>query len=141
MSRALIDLEAALAGLISEHRKLLEQVKAHEAAIHTFNFQAMDKAITQQEASKLRIMRLEAARRLATEQLTRTLKLDPNITLTRIADLHPARRQMLLNMRADLKALAQQIADRNKVAGRVAAAVLGHLSTAVRLLAGVAGKA
>src|SRR5437764_11427692 len=127
MSRLLMDLEAALAGLIVEHRKLLDQVRGHEAALRSFDYKAMDALATQQGATRLRIGAWETRRKAAVLQIVRSMRLDPNVSLGRIADLHPQRREMLLKLRAELKSLAEQIAGRTKVSGRIAAAVLGHL--------------
>lgn len=141
MSRLVLDLEAALAGLIAEHRKLLEQVRAHEAAVRTFDLPALDALAAQQGATRLRIVTWEAKRKAIVAQLARALPPGPAVTLGRIADHHPQRRDMLLRLRAELKGLAEQVAARTHVAGRIAAAVLGHLNTAVRLLAGAVEKA
>jgi len=55
MSRHFQDLEAILAHLIAEHRRLLEHVTAHEAAMRSFDLKAMDAIATQQQAGRLRI--------------------------------------------------------------------------------------
>jgi hypothetical protein len=141
MSRALADLEAALAGLIAEHRKLLELARGHEKAVRTFDLKAMDTLAGQQQACRLRLIAHENRRRAAVEQLAKALRLEPNVTLSRIADLHPTRRDMLLRLRAELKGLAAQVAATTKITGRVTAAVLGHLNTAIRLLAGAVERA
>jgi hypothetical protein len=141
MSRLVSDLEAALGGLVAEHRKLLEQVRAHEAALRAFDLKGMEMAAAQQEATRLRITTWENRRRAVVSQLAKALRLEPNVTLARLAALHPLRRDALLNLRDELKGLAEQIAGRTKVSGRIAAAVLGHLNTAVRLLAGAVEKA
>ena len=141
MSRPFQDLEAILAHLIAEHRRLLEHVTAHETAMRSFDLKAMDAIATQQQACRLRIAGWEEKRKATVAQIARTMRVEPNLTLSRLADLHPPRRAELLRLRAELKALAEQIAGRTKVAGRVAQAVLGHLNTAVRLLAGAVERA
>ena len=55
--------------------------------------------------------------------------------------LHPPRRDALLKLRDELKAIAEEISGRVKISARIAAAVLGHLNTAVRLLAGAVERA
>ena len=60
----------------------------------------------------------------------------PPVTLSHLAALYPQRREPLLKLGSELKQLATQIASRSRVAGRLAGAVLGHLNTVVRLLAG-----
>lgn len=141
MSRLVSDLETVLQGLVAEHRKLLEQARAHEAALRAVDLPAMGALAAQQEATRLRIAAWENRRRSAVGQIARTMRLEPKVTLARLADLHPPRRAELLRLRGELKDLAEQIAGRTKVAGRIATAVLGHLNTAVRLLAGAVERA
>ena len=141
MSRLVSDLEAVLQGLIAEHRTLLDLVREHEAALRGFDLKAIDALAARQEAARLRIAAWESRRRAVIAQLVKTMRVAPNVTLARLADLYPPRRQALLKLRDELKGLAEQIGGRTKVAGRIAAAVLGQLNTAVRLLAGVVEKA
>lgn len=141
MSRPLADLEAVLEGLVCEHRKLLTQVKSHEAAVRAFDLGAMDALARQQEATRQRIVNWEARRRVVIAQLVRSARLRPEVTLTQLTDLFPQHRPTLLKLRDELKSLAQQISGRTRIASRIAAAVLGQLNTAVRLLAGAVEKA
>ena len=141
MSRLVSDLETVLRGLVAEHRKLLEQARAHEAALRGMDVVAMDAAAARQEATRLRIAAWENRRRSVVGQIARTLRLEPTVSLACLADLHPPRRAELLRLRAELKGLAEQISARTKITSRIAAAVLGHLNTAARLLAGAVGKA
>jgi len=140
MSRLVSDLEAVLQGLIAEHRTLLDQARSHEAALRTFDLKAMDALAAKQEATRLRIAAWESRRKAVLAQLARTMRVAPTVTLAQLADLHPPRRAALLKLRDELKNLAEQIASRNKVGGRIASAVLGHLNTAVRLLASAVEK-
>jgi len=55
-------------------------------------------------------------------------------------ELQPASRNSLLKLRDELRDLAARITARTHVAGRLAGAVLGHLNTVVRLLAGAVEK-
>jgi hypothetical protein len=73
--------------------------------------------------------------------MAKGLKLDGPLTLTQTAALHPPRRQALLAVRDEIKQLAEAIATRSHIAGRLASSVLGHLNTVVRLLAGAVEKA
>jgi FlgN protein len=141
MSRLLPELENVLRALADEHRRLLAHVEGQQAAMKAFNLKAMDDARNQQEASRLRIATLETKRRTVVAHIAKGLKLDGNITLARIADLHPARRDALLAVRNEIKQLAETIATRSHIAGRLASSVLGHLNTVVRLFAGAVEKA
>lgn len=141
MSRLLPELESVLRALADEHRRLLASVEAQQAAMKAFDLKAMDDARNQQEASRLRVATLEAKRRLVVTHIAKGLKLDGKVTLTRLAELHPPRRDALLALRDEIKQVAETIATRTHVAGRLAGAVLGHLNTVVRLLAGAVEKA
>jgi hypothetical protein len=61
--------------------------------------------------------------------------------LTKLADLYPQRRQSLFKLRDELRGVASTISNRTKVSSRLAGAVLGHLNTVVRLLAGAVERA
>lgn len=141
MSRLLPELEGVLRALADEHRRLLASVEAQQVAMKAFDLKAMDDARNQQEASRLRVATLEAKRRVVVAHVAKGLKLDGKVTLTRLAELHPPRREALLALRDEIKQLAETIAARTHVAGRLAGAVLGHLNTVVRLLAGAVEKA
>ena len=142
MSRFLPELENVLQMLVDEHRRLLAHVDAHQAAMRAFDLPALDAARNQQEACRLRVATLENRRKLLVLQIARALKSDPNtLTVRLLAELHPPRREALLKQRGELKSLAEQVAARTLVAGRLAGAVLGHLNTVVRLLAGAVEKA
>ena len=141
MVRQLAELEAALQLLITEHRKLLGSMDAQQAAMRVMDLSAMDAAQNAQEASRLRIATLETKRRTIVSLLTRGVKVEGPVTLTKLAALYPQRRDALLKLRDELKDVATTIASRSKVAGKLAGAVLGHLNTVVRLLAGAVERA
>jgi len=141
MVRQLAELETALQQLVAEHRKLLGFVEAQYAAMRAMDLAALGVAANAQEACRLRIATLEAKRRGIVQLLTRGAKLDGPVTLTKLTTLFPQRRDALLQLRDELKSVATAISTRTKVAGKVAAAVLGHLNTVVRLLAGAVERA
>jgi hypothetical protein len=144
MSRLVSELETVLQNLLVEHRKLLKLVEAQEVAIRSMDLKAMDACAAQQEAARLRVTALENQRKSVVTQLARTMRIDPNtdgLTLRRLAELHPPRQAALLKLRADLREVAVAISDRTKVSGRVTRSVLGHLNTAVRLLASAVERA
>ena len=144
MSRLLSDLESILHGLAAEHRKLAGHLEAHHAAMKAFDLKAMEDLATLQEATRLRIAAWDTRRKAAVNQLARSIRPSPTpeeLTLRRLAELFPQRRDALLKLRQELKDASDAVAARTRVAGRVAAAVLGHLNTAVRLLAGAIEKA
>jgi hypothetical protein len=138
---SLPDLENLLHLLVTEHRRLLAHLEAQQAAMKAFDLKALDDARNQQEACRLRVAALENKRRTLVVQIARQMRVDAQgLTITRLAELQPARRDVLFKLRDELKNLAAQIANRTHVSGRLAGAVLGHLNTVVRLLAGAVEK-
>jgi hypothetical protein len=134
--RQLVDLEAILQQLVIEHRKLLKHIDAQQAAMKSLNLRAMDEATNLQEASRLRIATMEHKRRSLTLQIAKLLRLNGEPKVTQLAELFPHRKTTLLSLRKELLDVAGQIAAKNHLAGKLAGAVLGHLNTAVRILAG-----
>jgi len=96
MSRLLPELETVLRALADEHRRLLACVEAQHSAMKVFDLKAMDDARNQQEASRLRVAALETKRRTVVAHIAKGVKLDGKLTLSKIADLHPPRRDALL---------------------------------------------
>ena len=123
MVRQLADLELALQQLVAEHRKLLASMDAQQAAMRVMDLNAMDVALNAQEASRLRISTLETKRRTVVSLLTRGVKVEAPVTLTKVAALYPQRRDALLKLRDELKDVATTIATRTKVAVKLAGAV------------------
>ena len=141
ISRLLPELENVLQLLVAEHRRLLAHLEAQQAAMKACDLKALDESRNQQEASRLRVATLESKRRAVVLLIAKTLRVDAQgLTITRLAELQPAHRDTLLALRGQLKAVAAEITDRTHVAGRLAGAVLGHLNTVVRLLAGAVEK-
>ena len=141
MSRQLSEVESILQQLIAEHRKLLAHVELQQAAMKSLDLRAMDAAARQQEAARLRIATLENRRRQLCVQLGRAAKLTDEMTVRKLAELNPARAPVLLHLRDELRTVIDQIQRRTHIAGRLAGAVLGHLNTVVRLLAGAVEQA
>ena len=144
MSRLVSELEIILQNLLIEHRKLLGLVETQEAAIRAMDLKGMDTCASQQEAARLRVSALDNQRRSVIAQLARTMRIDPGpngLTLRRLAELHPPRRDALLNLRKELRDVATAISERTNISGRVTRAVLGHLNIAVRLLASAVERA
>src|SRR5688572_2623280 len=135
MSRLLSDLESVLQGLAAEHLMLAGHLDAHHRAMKALDLKAMEDLTKVQEATRQRIAAWDARRKAAVAHLARSIRPAPNpedLTLRRLAELFPQRRDALLRLRQELKAASDAVAARSRVAGKVAAAVLGHLNTAVR---------
>jgi hypothetical protein len=141
MPPQLSELEALLRQLIAEHRKLLAHVQEHEAAVKVLDVRAMEDSGRRQEAVRLRIIMLEQRRRATAQQLIRGTGIQGDPNIRKLAAMFPIKAQVLMQLRAELRGVIDQITARNHVAGKVAAAVQGHLNTVVRLISGVVERA
>jgi len=141
MSRQVFELETLLAQLIEEHKKLLGHLNKHQAAMKSFDLKAMDDQARQEEAARLRIAGMETTRRGLIVALARHHRMNQMPTLPDIAAMYPQSAPKLIKLRDELKATIQTVQNRTHIAGRVASAVVGHLNTVMRLLAGAVEKA
>lgn len=141
MSRQLAELENVLRLLVEEHKRMLSALLEQQEAMKALQLQQMQDAMHRQETSRLRISSLDHRRRLLVQQLAKAARLAPEATVTQIAQAFPQTGTALLELRDQLRALIGQISERTHVAGRLAAAFLGHLNTAIRLLADAVGQA
>jgi len=141
MSRQVSELEGLLQQLVDEHQKLLVHVDNHQRAMKTFDLKAMDDVCRLQEAARIRIANLEAKRRNLVVTIARAHRMNQTPTLPDLATMYPANGPRLLALRDTLKATIAQLQTRTHVAGRLAGAVVGHLNTVVRLLAGAVERA
>jgi hypothetical protein len=141
MSRHISDLQAILTQLAGEHRKLFDQLEIQHAAMKKFDLPAIAEAVTRSESTRLRINDLESRRRNLMRQITMILKLSEEPRLSRLAELFPPQAAGLTKVREELRDLAVKIARRTQGSSRLASAVLGHLNTVVRLLAGAVERA
>jgi hypothetical protein len=141
MSRQVLDLESVLQQLIDEHRKLLAQVDRQYDAVRFYKPREMVDIAALQDATRLRVLKLDLQRRSLIQQLVKLYKIEGELTISKIMEMFPARAATLARQRDELRSLMQQIKTRTYIAGRVAASVLGHLNTIVRLLAGAVERA
>jgi hypothetical protein len=142
MSRQVLELESLLQELIAENQRLLKHLQSQQVAMRAMDLAAMDAAARQQDGSRMRLLALETRRRNTVAQiLQQNNKRGPNVTIADIAGWYPTRSAELLKLRGQLKDIVQQVQTRAQVAGRVAGALLGHLNTVVRLIAGAVEKA
>jgi hypothetical protein len=142
MSRQFADLEAVLAQLVAEHKNLLANLQRQQDAMRKLDVESLETATAAQEAARLRIASIEVRRKLVIGQIAKLARLDERqLTLAKLADLHPPRKAQLLMIRKELKDITVQISNCSQVASRVAVAILGHLNTVVRIVAGAVEKA
>jgi hypothetical protein len=141
MSRQVFELETLLAQLIDEHRKLLGHLEKQQAAMRAFDLKTMDDVVRLGEATRLRIAGMESKRRGLITAIARAHRMSQMPTLPDIATMYPPSAPKLMKLRDELKSAIQTVQKRSNIAGKVASAVLGHLNTVVRLLAGAVEKA
>ena len=141
MSRQLSELESTLQQMLAEHARLLAHVQKHEAAMKAFDLRAIDDANRLQEASRIRIAALDQRRRTIAAQLGKPFGLQGEVTIRKLAELYPTRAAALMQVRSQLRDAVEQIAAQTHVTRKLASAVLGHLNTVVRLIAGADEKA
>ena len=141
MSQPIAELEKLLTQLVAEHQQLLKSVDAHATAMRTMALADLAAAGSAIEQCRTRIVFLEGRRRLAIGQIVRLHKVPPTASLAEIAAIVPQYKLSLLKLRDQLKTLTTQIARKTNVSGKVAGALLGHLNTAVRLIAGAVKQA
>src|SRR5215217_722624 len=106
MSRLLSDLESVLQGLAEEHRKLAGHLDGHHRAMKALDLTAMEGLANLQEATRQRIAAWDARRKAAVVHLARSIRPAPSpddLTLRRLAELFPQRREVLLKLRQELK--------------------------------------
>ena len=134
--RQLGELEIILQQLVTEHEKLLRHLDDQQAAMKRMDLRAMEDACKAQEGTRLRITSMETRRRAMVTQVALALKISAPATLAKVAEAAGAHGPKLMALRGRLKELIAQVANRSHVASRLASAVLGHLNTMVRLVAG-----
>lgn len=133
-------LAECLKALVEEHRRLLDVVTRHDVAMRAMKTAQIEQLVLAQETSRTRIIQADARRRLIVANIARQAKLGGEPTLSRIATAFPPHRDSLLAMRDELKSLATQIKSKTAVTAKIAQSLLGHLNTAVRLLASAVEK-
>ena len=141
MNPSTADLQSLMQLLITEHENLLALLDAQEQAMKKLDLKQLDDCARQQDTLRHRIATLETRRRQIVTHLARMLRIEGQPTLLAIADKLPQDKARLLHLRDRLRALVAKASTRATVASRVANALVGHLNTAVRLLAGAAEQA
>jgi hypothetical protein len=141
MQREVTQLQVILQQLIAEHGKLLEHLSAQQAAMKKMDMAALEQLVGLADGTRMRIVALDGKRRTLVQLLATALKITGVPKLSRLAEALPQHKEVLLKLRQQLKAKVAEVASRSTIAGRVAGALLGHLNTVVRLLAGAVEQA
>ncbi|HEY0007795.1 MAG TPA: hypothetical protein VGB55_03640 [Tepidisphaeraceae bacterium] len=136
MSVQIVELEKLLGQIVAEHNMLLGGIEAHQDAMKQFRIDDVATCGKMIESSRTRMVLLEARRRMLVQQIVRINKLPADAALSDIAALVPQHKAALLKRREELKTLTALISRKTLVSSRVAGALLGHLNSVVRLVAG-----
>ena len=141
MTRQMSDLETLLQHLIAEHRKLIDAMNEQQSAMKRLNLPEMEAAMAEQESLRLRIGSLDLRRRSLVQQVALAMKLAGEPSLQRIASADKQRGPALLKLRDELREVMLEAQSRTHIVGKLAGAVLGHLNTVVRAIAGTVEQA
>ncbi|MDP9172282.1 MAG: flagellar protein FlgN [Planctomycetota bacterium] len=141
MSRQISDLIGVLTQLTADNRKLLVQMESQHNAMKAMDLDAMAALISQQEATRLRITALDNRRKMLAGQIATTLRIAGDPTISKLAEHLPQQAPMLRKTRDELRAIIEEINRRTHLSGKLSAAVLGHLNTVSRLVAGAVERA
>jgi hypothetical protein len=131
-------LELVLRQLLQEHQRLLQRVEAHEAALRSYDIDAIARATKDQDQSRQTIAQLDIRRRAVLQQLMPRTRNAQQLTLSRLAEQFPDRKMLLLQLRDELKNLVERIQQKTLLIGKIAAGVMGHLNATVRIIASAA---
>jgi hypothetical protein len=138
-SKNISDLLLVLDQLTLEHRRLVAQFDAQQQAMKSFAIDALESVTKLQDGTRIRIAHLETRRRGIVAQLSRLHRKE--LTLAELARLYAPEAGQLLKKRNELKEVVSQLQSRTHIASRLAGAVLGHMNTVVRLIAGAVERA
>jgi hypothetical protein len=141
MSHQLLELETVLTQLVVEHKTMLLLIERQQAAMRGLRTSEMEEIQQRQEIARRRLANLENRRRTLTGELAKLYRLSGEVTVGRLAEIFPQRSVALMNLRDDLRGLISQIAQRLAVSSKVAGAMVGHLNTVIRLVAGAVERA
>lgn len=135
------ELDKALGQLATEQRRLLQLLHRQRDAMKVLDAPAIEQVVREQEASRTRLSSIDSRRKALSLALARELKLplqpgqEPTLRALASSITDSSARKRLTDRRDELRALAEELAAASHVAGRIAGAVLGHVNSALRLLA------
>jgi hypothetical protein len=134
-------LESILQRIHEQYRQLAGEVQLQQQAMKRNDLPAMGNSARRQEAIRLRISAQETKRKQLTGELGRLCRVEGEMTIGKLAQLHPQRGPRLLELRDQLKATVSLLHEQMTISSRIAGAVLGHLNVAVQILASAAQSA
>jgi hypothetical protein len=137
--KPIVDLEALLQEMLVEHLLLITHLDVQQSAMQELRVKEMEAARAMQEVSRSRIIGLENRRRTLVMQIARINQLQTEPKIPQLAEMYPQRRVQLMKLQDQLRTAMKEIASKSFIASKLASAVLGHLNTAMRILAGAVG--
>jgi hypothetical protein len=141
MSRQLSELLNICAQITAEQKKLLQQMESQHTAMKTLDIPTMEGLITAQEDTRLRLTMFDNRRKILAKQIASAMKLTSEPTLTKLSEIFPAQAGAILRTRDELRDVIERIQSRSQMSSKLSAAVLGHLNTVGRLIAGAMRRA
>jgi hypothetical protein len=141
MSRQLSEILSICTQIIAEQKRLLQQMESQHQAMKTLDVPSMEGLVSAQEDTRLRITMFDNRRKVLAKQIAAQLKLSGEPTLTKLAELFPAQGPAILKTRDDLRDAIERIQRRSQMSSKLCGAVLGHLNTVGRLIAGAMRRA
>lgn len=141
MSRSISDLINVLKTILRDYARMADLVQQQQTAMRALDQSAMERLHADQDRLRIQLSQLENRRKNSLSAVARAYKLSVMPTLAQVADLEPAHRQEILQLRDDLQRVTQELANRWLMVLRLAGALLGHLNSAVKLLAGATQQA
>jgi flagellar FlgN protein len=141
MSRQLSELKSILEQLIAEQAKLLALLEAQYAAMKKIDVKSILELAHDQESTRLRMVSLEHRRRNLVRAIATSAKINEDPSITRLMELFPPYASDFGKLRDQLRGMIAKISHRTSMASKLSVAMLGHLNTAVRLVAGAIERA
>jgi flagellar FlgN protein len=141
MSKHLSDLQTILGQLVVEQTRLLALMETQYTAMKKLDVKGLLEVAHQQETVRLRIIDLENRRQGVCRQLAAAAKLSGDLTVSRIIELFPPHAEAFKKLRTQLRDLIGKVSQRASMASKLSGAVVGHLNTALRILAAAVERA
>ncbi|MEM6314396.1 MAG: flagellar export chaperone FlgN [Planctomycetota bacterium] len=129
----LADLERILRQQIAVYRELDKLLAEHRVALEGMALQPILDVNKKQAVLRDRLAKLEQHRRAIFDKLGAE-------SLTELATKHGPQGLTLLKLRRELQRVTGEVGTQSKLTSKIAAGMLGHLNTAVRVLAEAAGE-
>jgi hypothetical protein len=135
MTPLITQLESLLRDMLGQQQTLLKAVDDHMAALRTYRIESIEAAVRNQETARQQLLRIEQRRKVLLAQFLRMHRNLSKPTLDKLAEIYPDRKLILLQMRSEIVRLTTEIRTKLNQLQRIAAGVLLHLNSTVKLIA------